>query len=418
MKFPKILIGLFIIASAVSSQAMILIPMDETQTDHLKAYGVVYRALKAGVKSWWLLNYRGGSFAIDESEKVATDILEHGVSMETLSPAQYADVLSQMQGGNMEKVALEKAPKVAVYTPPENLPWDDAVTLAMTYAEIPFDKVYDKEVLEGDLKKYDWLHLHHEDFTGQYSKFYAAYAFAPWYVKQKADMEILAKSLGFTKVSELKKAVAVSIRSFVENGGFMFAMCSATNTIDIALASLGTDIVDAPFDGDGVDPDYARKLDFSQTFAFENFHIETNPMAGWFDDIDVNRVNSPNRIPAKDFELQQFSAKLDPTPVMLTQNHEQFIPGFCGLTTSFNKDVIKKSIVILGMVPGTKMVNYIHGVRGKGQFAFLGGHDPEDYSHLVGNPKTILEQHRNSPGYRLILNNVLFPAAEKKEHKT
>jgi hypothetical protein len=318
----------------------------------------------------------------------------------------------------MEKVTLEKAPRIAVYTPPSKLPWDDAVTLALAYAEIPYDKVYDTEVIQGKLKDYDWLHLHHEDFTGQYSKFYVSYANSLWYQRQKMELEKIARSLGFAKVSECKKAVALAIKKYVENGGFLFAMCLATNTLDIALASMGTDIAEAVFDGDGVDVQYNLKLDFSHCFAFENFTIQTSAVIPYFDNIDVNRVNTPLRIPAEDFQLFSFSAKLDPVPAMLTQDHTNVINGFLGLTTSFNKAVIKKSIVLLGTVPGTNRVTYLHGIKGKGQFAFLGGHDPEDPEHVVGDKPTILELHKNSPGYRLILNNVLFPAAEKKEKKT
>jgi hypothetical protein len=305
-----------------------------------------------------------------------------------------------------------------VYTPPGKLPWDDAVTLVLTYAKIPYDKVYDKELVTGGLSRYDWLHLHHEDFTGQYSKFFAAYGNAAWYQRQKMDLEKIAKELGFSKVSDCKKAVALAIRQYVEKGGFLFAMCNATNTLEIALASIGVDIVDRVYDGDGVDPDYKAKLNFGNCMAFEHFNIETNPLSSIYDNIDMNQANTPLRIPVQDFDLFDFSAKLDPVPTMLTQDHVRTIKGFYGVLTSFNKDVIKKSVVILASVPGTRMVNYIHGVVGKGQFAYYGGHDPEDTQHAVGSKPTVLELHKNSPGYRLILNNVLFPAAEKKEKKT
>lgn len=397
---------------------MLLIPMDETQTDHLKAYGVVFNSLKNGVTSYWLLNYRGGSFALQDSKETELRARQGGVAIARISNTDFTDILNEIQNNNMEKVTLEKAPKIAVYTPPSKLPWDDAVTLALTYAEIPYDKVYDTEVIQGKLKDYDWLHLHHEDFTGQYSKFYVSYANSLWYQRQKMELEKIARGLGFAKVSECKKAVGLAIKKYVENGGFLFAMCLATNTLDIALASMGTDIVEAVFDGDGVDPQYNLKLDFSQCFAFESFTIQTSAVIPYFDNIDVNRVNTPLRIPAEDFQLFSFSAKLDPVPAMLTQDHTNVINGFLGLTTSFNKAVIKKSIVILATVPGTNRVTYLHGIKGKGQFAFLGGHDPEDPEHVVGDKPTILELHKNSPGYRLILNNVLFPAAEKKEKKT
>ncbi len=398
--------------------AMLLIPMDEAQTDHLKAYGIVYNALKRGTKAYWLLNYRGGSFALDDSREAELAARRAGVAVGTISPAQYAGILETIENNNMEKVTLEKAPRIAVYTPSSKLPWDDAVTLALTYADIPYDKVYDREVLAGRLADYDWLHLHHEDFTGQYSKFYHAFSQTAWYQRQKMELEGLARSLGFKKVTECKKAVALAIVQYVEKGGFLFAMCCAPNTLDIALAAIGTDIAEAPFDGDGIDPAYRQKLNFGNCFAFENFTIQTSAVASYFDNIDVNMVNTPMRLPALDFELFPFSAKLDPVPCMLNQNHVTVIKGYYGLATSFNKDVIKKSIVVLASVPGTNRVKYLHGVRGKGMFALLGGHDPEDYSHAVGDEPTLLELHRNSPGFRLILNNVLFPAAEKKEKKT
>jgi hypothetical protein len=392
--------------------------MDDSQSDHLKAYGVVYKMLLSGQKVYWLLNYRGGSFAADTPRNLELVAKIAGVSAYQISSEDWTQICSTIENSNMEKVTLEKPPKIAVYTPPNKLPWDDAVTLALTYAEIPYDKIYDKEVVTGKLQQYDWLHLHHEDFTGQYSKFYNGFAQTTWYQQNKVESEKLALSLGFKKVSDCKKAVALSIRKYVENGGFLFAMCSATNTLEIALAALGTDIVDKVYDGDGIDPDFKSKLNFENCFAFENFTIQTEPAATYFDNIDVNLVNTPMRIDAKDFQLFDFSAKLDPVPAMLVQNHRPTIKGFHGLLTSFNRNVIRKSVIVLGEVPGTNMVNYIHGVIGKGEFAYLGGHDPEDYSHAVGDKPTMLELHKNSPGYRLILNNVLFPAAEKKEKKT
>jgi hypothetical protein len=414
--------GCFLIAimllAAWPCKAMLLIPMDNTQSDHLKAYGVIYKILKDNYRVSWLLNYRGGSFAIDASQQVELQVRLAGVTIKSISSAEWNSILSTIQSNNMEKVTLEKAPKIAVYTPPGKLPWDDAVTLALTYAEIPYDKIYDKEVVTGKLSGYDWLHLHHEDFTGQYSKFYRGFSSASWYQRQKYELEQLSSSLGFSKVSDCKKAVALAIHHYIEAGGFLFAMCSATNTLDITLASLGTDIVAKELDGDGVDPLYKSKLDYNMCFAFENFEIETSPLEPFFDNIDVNLVNTPLRQDARDFVIFDFSAKLDPVPSMLVQNHQNTINGYCGLLTSYNRNIIKKSIVILAEVPGTNMINYLHGVVGKGQFAFLGGHDPEDYSHAIGDKPTMLDLHKNSPGYRLILNNVLFPAAEKKEKKT
>lgn len=417
-KTAVLAVVLLLAALLPSADAMLFIPMDEAQNDHLKAYGIVYSALAKGHKVYWLLNYRGGSFSTNEATGILLEARTAGVTIGTISEAEWGGIKATIAQNNMEKVTLEKSTKIAVYTPPGKLPWDDAVTLALTYANIPYEKIYDREVVTGKLSGYDWLHLHHEDFTGQYSKFYRSFSGATWYRKQKTELESLAKSLGFSKVTDCKKAVALAIRQYVEKGGFLFAMCSATNTLEIALAALGTDIVGVPYDGDGVDPDYRSKLNFNNCLAFENFEIQTDPLASYFGNIDVNLVNTPMRTEAQDFVLFDFSAKLDPVPSMLVQNHTSTIKGFHGLLTSFNRKVIKKSVIILGDVPGTDMVNYIHGVVGKGQFAYLGGHDPEDYSHAVGDKPTMLELHKNSPGYRLILNNVLFPAAEKKEKKT
>lgn len=411
-------LALFFFLLLKNSYSMILVPMDQVQKDHLKAYGALYKGLEKGLKAYWLLNYRGGSFAVEDSRDFEVLAASMGVSIEKLDNHSFASLLLVIKENNMEKVVLEKAPKIAVYTPPGNLPWDDAVTLALTYAEIPYEKIYDEKMLTEGLKKYDWLHLHHEDFTGQYSKFYKSYRFAPWFKKQRSLQEELRNKLGFESVPELKKAVAMKIRDYVSEGGFLFAMCSGVNTLEIALAALGTDIVETPFDGDPVDPDFESKLDYSQTFAFENFKIETSAMASHFGNIDYNLVNTGMKIDVSDFVLFPFSAKLDPVPTMLTQCHEKRIKGFYGLLTSFNRDVLKKSAVILGDTPETNSVRYIHGIKGKGQFSFLGGHDPEDKAHLVGDSHTMLELHKNSPGYRLILNNVLFPAAEKKEKKT
>ncbi|MFP4164031.1 MAG: asparagine synthetase B [Chitinispirillaceae bacterium] len=415
-KLTKAVAVMVLLVTSVHS--MLLIPMDKAQTDHLKAYGVVYKMLSGGARVYWLLNYRGGSFVAEDAERFEVDARAAGVEISSVSNSSWAEILDVVDENNMEKVVLEKAPQIAVYTPPGKLPWDDAVTLALTYAEIPYDEIYDKEMVSGKVSDYDWLHLHHEDFTGQYSKFHASFSHAPWYQKQRLELEKLASSLGFENVSECKKAVALAIRKYVEDGGFLFAMCSATNTLEIALSALGTDIVGKVYDGDGVDPDYKQKLDFDKCMAFENFSIITDPMASSFGNIDVNQVNTSRRRPAEDFVLFDFSAKLDPVPSMLNQNHSEVIKGYFGLLTSFNRDVIKKNVTVLGEVPQTDMVNYIHGVVGKGQFTYLGGHDPEDYSHAVGDKPTMLELHKNSPGYRLILNNVLFPAAEKKEKKT
>jgi hypothetical protein len=404
---------------AVRAQEKILINMDLDQTDHLKAYGVTFWALKKGVEIDWLLNYRGGSFMSDYSDLLASECRIRGVAFERISAASAQSIYSLVQGEekNMDVVKLEKAPRIAVYVPPGNQPWDDAVTLVLDYAEVPYDKIWDDEVLGGSLVKYDWIHLHHEDFTGQYGKFYGSYSTAPWYQAQVRLLEAEAHKLGYQKVSEEKRAVAMKIKEFVGNGGYMFAMCSATDTYDVALASEGTDIVESVFDGDPVDPNYPKKLDYSKTFAFENFKIETNPMIYEYSDIDVQ----PAEIGSQEndyFTLFDFSAKYDPVPTMLTQNHINVIKGFMGQTTMFHKNLIKKSVTILAERAGADQVRYLYSNFGKGFFAFYGGHDPEDYQHQVGDPPTDLRLHKNSPGYRLILNNILFPAAKKKKLKT
>ncbi|HFB67770.1 MAG TPA: asparagine synthetase B [Calditrichae bacterium] len=398
----------------------VLIPMDFSQTDHLKAYGIAYWSLEKGVNVEWLLNYRGGSFLVRQFPGLEQECRIRGVAFEAIGAAKVNEIYATIENENMERILLEKAPKIAVYTPPNKQPWDDAVTLVLTYADVPYDKIYDEEVLAGKLQEYDWLHLHHEDFTGQYGKFYAVYRNAPWYIEEVRTNEALAHKLGFKSVSDLKKAVAWKIREYVKNGGFLFAMCSATDALDIALAAQGVDIVDVPFDGTPPDPHYQQKLDFSKTLAFQNFKLYTDPNLYEYSDIDIPPSFAPRvRDPESDFfQLFEFSAKYDPVPTMLTQNHVSVIKGFMGQTTMFNRQKLKPSIVVLGEVPGTDEVKYIHGNLGKGTFTFYGGHDPEDYTHAVGDPPTQLELHKNSPGYRLILNNILFPAAKKKKLKT
>ena len=398
--------------------ADILIPMDNTQTNHLKAYGIAFAGLKEHLVGRWLLNYRGGSFLFPDSESLIALCNIRGVRYENVSSSAVAAILTEIQANNMESIALEKEPKIAVYIPPNALPWDDAVTMALEYAEIEYDRVWDDEVLAGKLPEYDWLHLHHEDFTGQYGKFYGSYRNTSWYQNDVRVNEAMAAKHGFAKVWQLKHAVAEKIRNYVINGGFMFAMCAATDTYDIALAAKDVDIVDAAIDGDGIDPQYQSKLDFSRTFAFENFTLRPNPYEYEFSDIDASDYSLLRGPEADYFQLFDFSAKYDPVPTMLTQCHTNVINGFLGQTTSFFKDKVKKSVIILAEVPGQNEVKYIHGNIGKGTFTFYGGHDPEDYQHKVGDPETILELHKNSPGYRLILNNVLFPAAEKKQLKT
>ncbi len=389
------------------------------QTDHLKAYGITYWALEQGIKADWLLNYRGGSFMLDYNPKLADECYIRGVFFEKIDGADAAQIYAEVKSekNNMESVRLEKAPKIAVYAPPGTQPWDDAVLLALDYAEVKHDIIWDEEVLNGKIDQYDWLHLHHEDFTGQYGKFWVSFRNAPWYIQQVALNEAMARKLGFAKVSELKLAVALRIREYVANGGFIFAMCSATDTYDIALAAQNVDICESMFDGDPADRNANSKLDYSQTFAFENFHLVMDPFIYEFSDIDTGPTGIKD--PSSDyFTLFEFSAKWDPVPTMLTQDHVNVVHGFLGQTTAFKKEYIKKSVTILAIREGTNEVKYIHGNVGRGTFTFYGGHDPEDYQHAVGDPPTELKLHKNSPGYRLILNNILFPAAKKKKQKT
>ncbi|MEL6304948.1 MAG: asparagine synthetase B [Bacteroidota bacterium] len=400
---------------------MILLPMDaESQANHLKAYGITYWVLTKQQKVQWLLNYRGGSFLLPDGEVIRKECQIRGVSFEVLSDAQAQQILDDISSPsqNQEAVVLEKAPKIAVYSPKGNQPWDDAVTMVLTYAEIPYETVYDEEVLDNKLLLYDWLHLHHEDFTGQYGKFYGAYRAAPWYIKNKEEAEALAAKLGYDKVSEQKRAVAITIRDYVIGGGFMFAMCSATDSFDIALAAMNTDICEPMFDGDPSDANYQAKLDFKNTFAFTNFTLERNPLRYEFSSIDMTNKRQNIAKEYDYFSLMEFSAKWDPVPTMLTQNHTTLVKGFMGQTTAFTRKQVKSTVLVLGENNQNSEARYVHGIKGKGFFTYYGGHDPEDYQHRVGDPKTELELHPTSPGYRLILNNVLFPAARKKKQKT
>ncbi|MCS5663824.1 MAG: asparagine synthetase B [Flavobacteriales bacterium] len=414
------LLFIFILCSFSLRASYLLIPMDEdTQKDHLKAYGIAFWTLENDLTVDWLLNYRGGSFLIENNRQIEKECIVRGVTYEIITNAYKHQLQIELANpeSNTDIIKLEKAPKVAVYSPEGNLPWDDAVTMVLTYAEIPYDIIYDEEILADMLPMYDWLHLHHEDFTGQYGKFYASFKNAPWYIEQKRNFESEAGKLGYSKVSTQKLEVALKIKEFLAGGGFLFAMCSATDSYDIALAAEGVDICEYMFDGDPMNPSAQQLLDYNKSIAFKDFQIITNPNTYEFSNIDVTR----GRKVAKNqdfFTLFEFSAKWDPVPTMLCQNHSQIINGFMGQTTAYNKDLIKSDVLIMGENNSANEAKYIHGKLGKGMWTFYGGHDPEDYQHRVGDPPTELELHPNSAGYRLILNNILFPAAKKKKQKT
>lgn len=421
MKFKQHIAFLVILlfAALQGNTIHLLIPMDETQNDHLKSYGLAYWVLDRDVEVKWLLNYRGGSFLMQHYPEIENECVIRGISFEVISDAQANGVLNEIAQPdvNQDAVAMNKAPKIAVYSPPNKQPWDDAVTLVLTYAEIQYDVIYDEEILNGELSEYDWLHLHHEDFTGQFGKFWRSYQHYPWYQEEVRINKAMAERNGFMKVSEMKSFVTRTIQKYVNNGGFLFAMCAATDTYDISLAATGVDICENMFDGDPMDPLANDKLNYDETFAFRNFHIEVNPYVYEFSDIDATdkrRVARENDY----FTLFEFSAKWDPIPTMLTQNHHNMIKGFMGQTTAYRKEILKSDVLILGENKPAREARYIHGEQGKGFWTFYGGHDPEDYRHLIGDPPTDLSLHPNSPGYRLILNNVLFPAAKKKKRKT
>ena len=394
--------------------------MDQTQKNHLKAYGTAFWTLNNGINVEWILNYRGGSFMVDSYPEVEKECRIRGVSYDIIGAEQTLIIYNEVEVNNMDVVLLEKAPKIAIYSPPNKQPWDDAVTLALTYAEVPYKTLWDEEVFNGGLEEFDWLHLHHEDFTGQYGKFYRNYHTADWYISQQKQFESVATKLGFNTVHNQKKALAQMIKNYVANGGFLFAMCSATDSFDIALSVLNSDAAHSVFDGSPIDNEIQKKVDYKNSLAFSDFKIITDPMIYEYSDIDYPPSNNVlvRGAEADYFSLFEFSAKYDPVPTMLTQNHVSVIKGFMGQTTGFHRDKIKKHVLIMGEDKTTPQVKYIHGNHGKGTFTFLGGHDPEDYQHFVGDPQTDLSLHQNSPGYRLILNNVLFPAAKKKERKT
>lgn len=412
-------VAFIILITWQAGAAWLLIPMDETQKNHLKAYGIAYYTLKNNMEVKWLVNYRGGSFLMTLQPDIQSECVIRGVTFETLGDSRVAGLLAEISSPdvNQDAVSMQKAPRIAVYSPPNKQPWDDAVTLVLTYAEIEYDVIYDEEVISGKLSEYDWLHLHHEDFTGQFGKFWRTYQHMPWYQQEVQINQEMARKLGFLKVSEMKSVVAREIRNYVLNGGFLFAMCAATDTYDIALSAAGIDICEPMFDGDPADKEMNSKLDYSRTFAFRNFTLETNPYEYEFSNIDV--TESRKVIRENDyFTLFEFSAKWDPIPTMLCQNHNNLIKGFMGQTTAFRKDLVKPEVVVMGENKAAGEARYIHGELGKGFWTYYGGHDPEDYRHLVGDPATDLSLYPNSPGYRLILNNVLFPSAKKKKQKT
>lgn len=416
MRFLSLLV--LTLALSGPASAKLLVPMDLTQNNHLKAYGLAFWSLTQGAPVEWLLNYRGGAFLIEDLEILRRRAVLMGVDTINVSSGEEASIRRKIEGENMEAVLLEKAPRVAIYTPPGKQPWDDAVTLALTYAEVPYETIWDEEVLDGRLAEFDWLHLHHEDFTGQYGKFYASFHAADWYQQQQTMYERLAREAGFSKVSEHKSAVVEVIREYLVRGGFLFAMCSATDTFDLALAGRGVDFVGSVYDGDGIDPDHQSRLDFDRTVAFEDFELVTDPMIYEYSDLDTSDYARARGAVADYFTLFEFSAKYDPIPTMLTQNHVGVVNGFLGQTTGFRKDRLKSGVTVLAEVEGADEAKYIHGKLGRGTWTFLGGHDPEDYQHAVGDPPTELARHPSSPGYRLILNNILFPAAKKKPQKT
>ncbi len=418
LRTPVVAVVLVLSSATAGAAQHLLAPMDAAQANHLRAYGLAYWVLERGESVEWLLNYRAGSFLLPDLESVRREAALRGVTVEPLSGSGLAAIRAEIDASNMESVILEKAPRIAVYTIPGARPWDDAVTLALTYAGIGYEELWDPEVLGGRLSEFDWLHLHHEDFTGQFSKFYLTYAGAGWLQEAVARDRRVAAQLGYADPPALKKAVAQQIRGYVEGGGFVFAMCTATETIELALAALGVDIAAAYADGDGLDPNAEARLDWERTLAFEGAKLFDNPGLSAFSDIDGHLVNTPMRQPLGTFRLFDFSAKIDPVASMLTQSHERVIRDFYGLTTSFRRTRLKGAVTVLGEQPGAAWVKYIHGAHGKGTWTFLGGHDPEDPQHVIGDPPTDLDLHPHSPGYRLILNNVLFPAAKKKQLKT
>ena len=409
----------FALSSSIAGAQHLLVPMDDAQQNHLKAYGLTFNALKAGNRAEWFINYRGGSFLLPDAPDLRRLATLAGITLEPLDNGRLSQIRAEIASGNMDAVTLEKAPKIAIYTPPKSPPWDDAVTLALRYAGIEYTTVWDEDVMNGDLKKYDWLHLFHEDFTGQLNKLYLGFRDAPWFVEQRDRNLETAKRLGYASIPALKKAVAERMRQYVEGGGFLFAMCGATETLELAIAAQNADIAAAYADGTPIDEDVDSRMDWKRAMAFKDVHVEQSPFTNSMSDIDGHQVNVPaRRQPLGQFTLFAFSAKFDPVATMLVQDHRTVIPDYYGVTTSFNKAVIKPGVTVLAYEEGAPWVKYLHGDYGKGSWTFLGGHDPEDPQHNIGNAPTDLALHTTSPGYRLILNNVLFPAAKKRPLKT
>ena len=417
--FRNILLACALLAARPLAAQHLLVPMDDAQENHLKAYGLTFFALKAGDKAEWFLNYRGGSFLLPDDPALRRKAALDGVTIQPIDEPSVAAIRKEIAAGNMDAISLEKAPHVAIYAPAKAPPWDDAVTLALRYAGIEYTQIWDDEIMKSDLSKYDWIHLHHEDFTGQENKLNLGFRDTPWFIEQRDNDLAAAQRNGFSNIPALKKAVAGRLRDFVDKGGFLFAMCGATETLELAMAAQHVDIAGAFFDGTPVDPDADAKMDWQHTFAFQNVHLEMSPSVNAMSDIDGHQVNVPTRRqPLGTFTLFNFSAKFDPVASMLVQNHRQNIPDFYGVTTSFSKSVLKSGDIVLASEEGAPWVKYIHGDYGKGSWTYLGGHDPEDPQHNIGALPTDLALHPNSPGYRLILNNVLFPAAKKKPLKT
>ncbi len=417
-----LLICFLVLSLKVAYTDYIFIPMDLKQVDHLKPYGVVYNSLMNGINCFWVINYRGGSFVIPYTETSLKLSKESKINFSIIDEDEWNYIVSLTNSENINVILLTKAPKIGLYRVKIQLPYDDAVEIALNYAGIPYEEITDEDILKDQLKikEIDWLHFDHEDFTGQFGKFYASYRTAPWYINYVSTLNNIARRNNFKSVAEMKKSVALKIKEYIKEGGFLFGMCAGTDTLDIALASLNVDIVPEVFDGTPVDQNFESQLDYGQTLTFKDFNIITDPFVYEYANIDYPNYDINNFSHPKYFYLKEFSAKYDPISAMLVQNHTREVKEFLGQTTAFKLSKLKEYITVLAdydtALPG--YAKYIRGEVGKGAFCFLGGHDPEDFSHYIGDPPTDLNLAPNSPGYRLILNNVLFPASEKKKRKT